>query len=88
MRDEKLQTVLDERIKTHGDFREQFIAAQNIKAIIYAFDKHGVCPEMREALDQIAHKLSRIVTGNPNHADHWRDIAGYATLIANMLETE
>jgi hypothetical protein len=30
-------------------------------------------------------KMSRILCGNPNEPDHWRDIAGYATLIENIL---
>jgi hypothetical protein len=38
-----------------------------------------------EALSMIVMKISRILTGDPNHADHWADIAGYATLIANEL---
>lgn len=25
-------------------------------------------------------KIARIVSGDPNHADHWDDIAGYALL--------
>jgi len=32
------------------------------------------------ALLEIAHKMSRILVGDPNHVDHWQDIAGYATL--------
>jgi hypothetical protein len=29
--------------------------------------------------------LARIASGNPEHIDHWDDIAGYATLAANYL---
>jgi hypothetical protein len=43
-------------------------------------------PSQREALDMIQHKIGRILAGNPNHHDHWHDIAGYATLVANELE--
>lgn len=33
----------------------------------------------REALDMIAHKLSRILSGaNPHDPEHWEDVAGYA----------
>jgi hypothetical protein len=39
-----------------------------------------------EALDMIAHKIARILNGDPNYADNWIDIAGYATLVANRLE--
>ena len=34
----------------------------------------------------IAHKIGRILAGDPNHIDHWLDIAGYATLVAKELE--
>jgi len=33
-----------------------------------------------EAIHMICVKLARIVCGDPNHADHWDDIAGYARL--------
>ena len=39
-----------------------------------------------EALEMIAHKIARILNGNPNYADHWADIAGYATLVQRELE--
>jgi hypothetical protein len=38
-----------------------------------------------EALDMIAHKIGRILAGDPNHADHWDDIAGYARLVARRV---
>jgi hypothetical protein len=34
----------------------------------------------------ICHKLGRIVNGDPNYADSWIDIAGYAKLVADRLE--
>ena len=34
----------------------------------------------REALGQITFKIARILSGDPNHPDHWDDIAGYALL--------
>ncbi len=33
----------------------------------------------------IAHKIGRIVSGNPNVQDHWDDIAGYAKLASNEI---
>ena len=33
----------------------------------------------REALDMIAHKLARILSGaDPHDTQHWEDVAGYA----------
>jgi hypothetical protein len=42
-------------------------------------------PDQREALEMIAHKIARIVNGDPNYADSWLDIAGYAQLVADRL---
>lgn len=42
--------------------------------------------DQREALDMIAHKISRILNGDPNYDDSWVDIAGYATLVADRLK--
>jgi hypothetical protein len=39
----------------------------------------------KEALEMIAHKIGRILNGDPNYDDSWRDIAGYAELIVKQL---
>lgn len=83
-----IQKILRERAKTHGDFRENSRISQNIKDIILqeaAEDHCNLSTEQFEALDMIAHKLSRILAGNADFIDHWEDIAGYALLIAQIL---
>lgn len=42
-------------------------------------------PDQREALEMIAHKIARILGGDPDYIDNWDDIAGYSTLVANRL---
>jgi len=42
--------------------------------------------DQKEALHMIAHKIGRILNGDPNYADSWVDIAGYAKLVADRLE--
>ena len=39
----------------------------------------------KEALEMIQHKIGRILAGNPDHKDHWDDIAGYAKLVSDRL---
>ncbi len=41
--------------------------------------------DQKVALEMIAHKIARIINGNPSHVDSWHDIAGYATLIEQRL---
>ena len=38
-----------------------------------------------ESMDLILTKIARILSGDPNEPDHWRDIEGYARL-ANKEE--
>jgi hypothetical protein len=44
--------------------------------------------EHAEALEMIAMKIARILSGNSNFADHWEDIEGYARLVSNELQRE
>lgn len=39
-----------------------------------------------EALEMIAHKIGRIINGDPNYDDSWVDIAGYAKLVSDRLQ--
>ena len=41
----------------------------------------------KQALDTIADKISRILTGDPTYLDNWHDIQGYAKLVENILTT-
>ena len=78
--------LLQEREKTHGSFKTNAEVSQRIK-LIYRDNLCGVVkPEHCEALDMIALKLSRILSGQANHKDHWDDIAGYAKLATEACE--
>lgn len=82
-----IQDTIKERGGTHGSYYEQSETADTIKQVFSVPDNHQhISHDMRESLDHIAVKISRILHGDPNHADHWRDIAGYAMLIVNRLE--
>jgi hypothetical protein len=78
--------TLKQRQKTHGDFATHAAISQELKAVLWKHDFQGLSPDQCEALEMIAHKIARILNGNPDHHDHWHDIAGYATLVAERLE--
>lgn len=73
--------LLQEREKTHGSFYKNALASQTIKQV-YRHNRTDdfLKVEHREALDMIALKISRILSGKANEKDHWKDIAGYAKL--------
>ncbi|MFA6159364.1 MAG: DUF6378 domain-containing protein [Candidatus Paceibacterota bacterium] len=81
----EIQDILNERQKTHGDYREHAHVTQELKDIMRnhsGWDRLSAI--QRESLDMFAHKIGRILSGNPAFEDHWDDIAGYAKLIPNM----
>jgi len=84
-----IDDVLKERGNRYGQFQDHAALSQKLKAVMIAHDADKydkMAPDQREALEMIAHKQARILNGDPDYADSWRDIAGYATLVANRLE--
>lgn len=82
-----IEKILAEREKTHGDFRTHAAITDAIKYHMHNSSKWSyLSPTQREALDMTAHKIGRILAGDPNLKDHWDDIAGYTTLVARELK--
>ena len=83
----KIEETLKERQKTHGDFSENAKIAQALKDAVRMSSKfNGMNEGHKEAVDAILCKVARVVVGNPFEPDHWRDIAGYATLGGDCKE--
>lgn len=84
-----VEDTLKERAATHGSYVEHSKMSQTLKETLRGARMYDSLSDMqKEALDMICHKISRIVCGNPNHVDHWHDIAGYATLVEQILAVE
>ncbi len=81
--------VLAERGGRYGKFIDHAEITQALKrALVNHAIAHGkvLAPDQAEAIDMICHKLGRIVNGDPDYADSWVDIAGYAKLVADRLQ--
>lgn len=78
--------LLQERQKTHGSFEQNAKISQQLKRIFTSNMMANSNPVHLEALDMIALKLSRILSGQANFKDHWDDIAGYAKLGSEACE--
>ena len=81
-----IKATLNERQHTHGDFNENAACSQALKRVCREHQTRDLTHVQAEAIDNICQKLSRILTGNPNHADSWLDIAGYATLAEGEID--
>jgi len=84
-----IDAVLTERGSRYGNFEDHARITQALKYEIRQGDSFTKMEDdMVEALDMIAHKIGRIVNGDPRYADSWVDIAGYAKLVADRLQEE
>jgi SLT domain-containing protein len=81
--------LLAQREQTYGAYKNHSSIAQRLKNTMRAESKYGTLTfYQKESLEMIQHKIARILNGDPNYADNWVDIAGYAQLVVNELSKE
>lgn len=81
--------ILTERGQRYGTFAGYAEISQQLKGVIRSFEAKRGCdldPDQSEALSMICHKIAHILNGDPNYADSWVEIAGYAQLVADRLK--
>lgn len=81
-----IDETLAERGTRYGEFEEHALVTQNVKDAMRDSRNWDQLPvDMTEALEMIAHKIGRILNGDPAYADSWTDIIGYARLVEKRL---
>lgn len=84
-----IDATLSERGQRYGEFENHAEHSIAIKTLLFTLLGEEKAKTLKadqvEALNMIAHKLARITNGDPHYDDSWRDIAGYAQLVANRL---
>lgn len=83
-----LDSVLSERGSRYGCFIGHARITQHLKDVIakgLVCENKKLADDQKEALDMICHKIGRIVNGDADYDDSWRDIAGYAMLVCDRL---
>lgn len=81
-----IDSILEARGKEYGKFTEHARITQKFKDMMSRTPKWaGLNDDQKESLEMIAHKIGRILNGNPNNQDSWADIAGYAKLVSDRL---
>lgn len=84
---EYLDQILAQRQARYGTFAENAAISQRLKdqmRLSKGWDR--LEDDMKEALEMIALKISRILCGDPRYDDSWVDIAGFAARIADRLK--
>lgn len=73
--------LLSTREQTHGSFADNARVSQTLKQTFRAEPGWGMLTDVeREAMDMIALKFSRILSGKSLELQHWEDVRGYAAL--------
>jgi len=85
----EVDDLLAERDERYGEFDELADISQNLKVIIGSSGNwNELAADQQESLEMIAHKIARILNGDPNYIDSWVDIAGYAQLVVQRLKRD
>ena len=81
--------TLVERGNRYGTFTGHARITQQLKLVMAKTPNWpGLDHDMREALEMVAHKIGRILNGDPYYIDSWHDISGYVTLVEKRLQGE
>ena len=85
-----IEETLKQRGNRYGDFMNHAIITQLIKGAMKTSPNwhNNLSEHHKEALEMIAHKIGRIINGDPDFHDSWHDIAGYATLVADIIHSK
>jgi hypothetical protein len=83
-----ISLTLEERGKRYGSFHNQATISQCIKSVMRQGNWEKLDDDQRECLEIVAHKIARILNGDPNYHDSWHDIVGYAKLVADRLASK
>ena len=77
----EVKDVLEERGSTYGSFADNAELVQNLKrTLLKATYTQPLPTYQQEAIDMVFHKIARIVYGDRNYIENWRDIVGYTQL--------
>lgn len=82
-----IEDTLSERESTHGNYVSRAILACTLLDVMESSENWAQLNSAQQyGLIMVAGKLSRILCGDHEEPDHWRDIAGYAVLVERSLE--
>ena len=81
--------LLEERKSTHGSFQENAWFSQNVKSMAHSSPQwERMEGYMKETIDMTIHKIARILYGDCNLEDHWKDIVGYNQLVVDLMKKD
>jgi len=85
-----IDKTLQERGDRYGVFAQHAQITQDLKTTMHnTLNWVTLHKDQKEALEMVAHKIGRILNGDPDYIDSWTDIIGYTRLVeARLIEAE
>lgn len=84
-----IDNTLAERGTRYGEFPDHAAITQGLKDTMQGrLGWLKLADDQKEALEMVAHKIGRIINGDPNYIDSWTDIIGYTRLVEKRLIDE
>jgi hypothetical protein len=80
-----ITATLAQRGNRYGVFASHAKITQDIKRAMAQGNWGTLADDQRECLEMLAHKVGRILNGDPNYHDSWHDMVGYCKLVADRL---
>lgn len=82
-----IAATLTRRGSRYGVFESHASITQRLKETMKATPNWPkLSDDQKESLEMVAHKIGRILNGDPDYDDSWVDIAGYTKLVADRLQ--
>lgn len=82
----EIDAILNERGSRYGNFLDHARITQDIKRAMENSRNWATLPlDTREALEMTAHKIGRMLNGDPEYVDNVVDIIGYMQLVLDRM---
>lgn len=77
-----IDATLADRGTRYGSFTGHARITQSLKrAMVDSPNWTRLSDDQKECLEMVAHKIGRILNGDPDYLDSWHDIIGYTRLV-------
>lgn len=81
-----IEATLSERGSRYGIFSGHAKITQDLKRSMRQGKWEQLADDQKECLEMLAHKIGRILNGDPDYHDSWHDLVGYSKLVADRLD--
>lgn len=88
-KEKSVDEILSDRGSKYGSFKTHAEITQALKAVMRATPNwEGLPAHHKESLEMTAHKIGRMLNGDPSYDDNFKDVNGYNELSRKIYAGE